>query len=135
MNAQQKVAWFEVVVAVLALGAAFVAYPLLGEAAMGMFCLLGLLGLTPLFLRKRKDQIITDERDHSISLKATFLGVGAGWMILFMSIVVLTAFVSFEDSAVPKNLLGAVLWVSFATSYAVKGGMSLMLYRSHQHAS
>ena len=102
MNAQQKVAWAELGISAIALIAAIVAYPWLGDRAGGMFGILGMLGLTPLFLMKRQQEVITDERDQKILQQATFFGIGAGWMILFGGILVLTLLVEFESSAVPN---------------------------------
>ena len=100
-----------------------------------MFGVLGLLGVTPLLLRRRNDQVVSDERDQMITQQATFFGIGAGWMILFAAILVLTLLVDFEGSAVPKGFLILALSISFAMTYAVKGGLTLLLYRIHPHAS
>ena len=68
-------------------------------------------------------------------VQVKLLGFSAGWMILIISIVVLTCFVKFDGSAVPNGILTLALWFSLAVCYAAKGAVSLLHYRTHQHAA
>ena len=135
MNATQKLARMELLISLTAILGALFVFPWLGDRAMGMFGVLGFLGLTPLFLMKRKGKVVTDERDQNIQLRAQLLGFGAAWMSLVLTLVALTAFVNLDVANVPKSTLSFALWVSFALCYAVKGGATLFMYRPSNHAA
>ena len=53
MNASQREAWFNLIVVLSSLLMVTVLLPFLGKGAMGGFGLLGFLGFSPLFFRKR----------------------------------------------------------------------------------
>ena len=135
MNVQQKAACAELSISVIAMLTAVAAYPWLGQGAMGMFGLLGLLGLLPLLYRKKGNEVVTDERDQMISRRATVFGFGAGWLILYMSVFLLSCVIGSHEASVPKNALVLALYVSIAMVFAVKGAASLILYRTKQHAA
>ena len=80
MNVQQKVAWFNLAV----FGAAVVAYvvliPFLGPLpALGAFGICGLWGLSPFFYRRRKSEVLVDERDRLVNLRAQLAGLWIFW--------------------------------------------------------
>ena len=72
MNASQKEAWFSLGVVLSALVIVAALVPFLGKGAMGGFGLLGLLGLNPLFFRKRHGAVVLDERDTQVRLRSQF---------------------------------------------------------------
>ena len=61
MNASQKEAWFNLVVVLSALIVVAAIVPFLGKGAMGGFGLLGFLGLSPVFFRKRHGAVVLDD--------------------------------------------------------------------------
>ena len=73
MSALEKAAWLELVVSVGAVALATALFPWLGQRATGSFGLLGLLGLSYLFVRPRRNRVVVDERDREIERRATEL--------------------------------------------------------------
>lgn len=135
MNASEKVAWTELIVSVMAAVVVLSLYPWIGNAALGGFGLLGLLGITPLFLRKRGNQIVSDERDQEIEKRSSWFGFGTAWVTMLISLVAVTMWHSYQQLDVPTGLLTALIWAQFALCYAIKGAMSLIQYRGTNHAA
>lgn len=135
MNALEKVAWTELIVSVLAIVVVFALYPWLGNAALGGFGLLGLLGITPLFLRKRGNQIVSDERDREIEKHSSWFGFGTAWIVMLLSLVIVTMWHSHQQRDVPTGLLSVMIWAQFALCYAINGAMSLIQYRGNARAT
>ncbi len=135
MKAQEKVAWTELVVSVVAVVVVVALYPWLGGAAAGGFCLLGLLGITPLFMRNRGNEIVADERDQQIELRSSWFGFGTGWVLMMVSLAAVTIWHSNQQFDVSPALLNVMIWIQFAFCYAVKGATSLMQYRGSQRAT
>jgi hypothetical protein len=136
MNAMQKVAWTELVVSVAAVAAATLLIPWLGQGAAGAFGLLGLLGLSVVFVRRRGNRVVVDERDREIEASATRIGVGVAWMTLFMALIVATLRANcFQTNTVSTTFLTWLIWVQFAICYGVKGLVAVILYRRQQLAA
>ncbi len=135
MNAVEKVAWTELIVSVMATLVVMVLYPWMGNAALGGFGLLGLLGITPLFLRRRGNQVVRDERDLEIEKLASWFGFGTAWILLMLSMTAITLWYMRQERDVPTSLLSALLWGQFALCYAVKGGTALIQYRGMNRAA
>ena len=135
MNPVQKVAWTELIVSVLAIVLVATLYPWLGSAALGGFGLLGVLGITPLFLRKRGNQVMRDERDAQIESVASWFGFGTAYFLLMLSMVAITLFYSQQQRDVPTSLLSVLLWSQFAFCYAIKGAIALLHYRGTNRAA
>lgn len=135
MNASEKVAWTELIVSVMAAMVVLALYPWMGNAALGGFGLLGLLGITPLFLRKRGHQVVSDERDRAIETRSSWFGFGTAWLTMLISLVAVTMWYSYQQRDVPTGLLTALIWAQFALCYAIKGAMSLIQYRGTNHAA
>ena len=70
MNAMEKVARTELVGLGRAVALATALIPWLGTASAAAFGLLGLLGLTIVFVRRRGNQVVVDERDREIDRRA-----------------------------------------------------------------
>ena len=69
MVAQQRYATFNLIVAAAALAFFLALIPRCGPAkAQAAFGLLGFTGLTPLLMRKRKGQVVADERTFETRL-------------------------------------------------------------------
>jgi hypothetical protein len=135
MNAMEKVAWTEFLVSVVAIAAVTLLVPWLGRGALGAFGLLGFLGLTPLFLRKRGDRVVIDERDQEIQRKAIVLGVNSAWMMLSMTLIAAVLWSAHSHATgVSTGFLTWLIWVQFAVCYGIKGLVAVILYR-RQHAA
>ena len=81
MNVQQKVAWFNLAVfaaAVVAYGAFVLLWGPL--PALGAFGIFGLWGLTPFFYLRRKSEVLVDERDQIVNLRAALTGFSIFWL-------------------------------------------------------
>ena len=130
MNAMEKVAWAELLVCVTALAAVGLLVPWLGDRAVGGFGLLGFLGFTVLFLRRRGNRVITDERDTEIQRVATSFGISAACFTLFLVLTILVVWAGYSHTdAVPTRILTWLIWISFAVLYGVKGLAAVVLYR------
>ena len=99
-----------------------------------MFGCLGLLGFGAWFIRKRRDETVTDERDHEIQRLATTAGINVAWIGLFMAIIVMVV-TNPDSDVVSKAPLQWVLWIHFAICYLVKGFVGVAQYRKGQRAS
>lgn len=136
MNAMQKVAWTEAIVSFAVLGLVCVLFPWLGHRARGSFGLLGILGFTMLFLRKRGPQVIVDERDREIERLATAMGVGTAWMFLFGTLIVITMWSAYHHTEMVSTIiLEWLIWVQFSVCYGIKGLVAIVQYRKQQHAA
>ena len=135
MNAVEKVAWTELTVSVAASVVVLALYPWMGQAAMGGFGLLGLLGITPLFLRKRGNQVVRDERDVEIENRSSWFGFGTAWVVMMMSLVAVTMWHSHQQRDVSTGLLSALIWTQFALCYSIKGATTLIQYRGTSRAA
>ena len=135
MNAVEKVAWTELTVSASATIVVLAMYPWMGNAAMGGFGLLGFLGITPLFLRQRGNQVVRDERDVEIEKLSSWFGFGTAWVLLMISMVVITMWHSHLQRDVPTGLLSALIWTQFALCYAIKGATTLIQYRGTSRAT
>lgn len=129
MNAVEKVAWTELIVSVLATVVVLALYPWVGQAALGGFGLLGLLGITPLFLRQRGNRVIRDERDLEIEKLSSWFGFGTAWTVMMISMAAVTMWHVHLERDVSPGLLNALIWIQFALCYALKGTMTLIQYR------
>ena len=129
MNAKEKVAWTELLVSLAAAIVVLTLYPWMGQRALGGFGLLGLLGITPLFLRKRGNQVVSDERDQEIEKRSSWFGFGTGWLVMIMSLAAITMWHVDQRRDVPTGLLNALIWTQFALCYAIKGATALLQYR------
>ena len=106
MNAMEKVAWTEFLVSVAAVVVVSGLFPWLGNAAHGGFGLLGFLGCSVWFVRRRGQTVVIDERDRAIEQRATQLGVHAAWMTTFVTLIFLVLWSSYSnDKVVPTHLL------------------------------
>jgi len=82
MNAEQKRAWFTVVVCLVCLIGYLIAMPFVGVIPAFAVCgLFGLTGFTPLIGRREP----TDERDHSIARRAALGGAIMSYMVVILA--------------------------------------------------
>jgi hypothetical protein len=137
MNAMEKVAWTELIVSVVAVIAASLLVPWIGpEAAVSGFALLALIALSGLYLRRRGDRVVIDERDREIARRATGIGVGTAWMTLFMALIAATLWSSQSQThAVSTVFLNWLIWVQGAICYGTQGLVAIVMYRRQRHAA
>jgi len=136
MNAMEKVAWTEVLVSVAAVATVTALFPWLGHGAVGGFGLLGLLALGGVFVRRRGDRVVVDERDREIERSSTTIGVLAAWMSLFTSLIVVTMWANYSlANVVATGILNWLIWIQFAICYAVKGLVAVVMYRRRPRAT
>lgn len=135
MNAVEKVAWTELIVSVFATIVVLSLYPWLGQAATGGFGLLGFLGITPLFLRQRGNKVVRDERDVEIEKLSSWFGFGTAWVLMMISLAVITMWHVHLRRDVSPGLLNVLIWAEFALCYAIKGATTLIQYRGTPRAA
>jgi len=136
MNAMEKVAWTELVVSVVAVAVVTALIPWLGSAATSGFALMALIVFSGLFLRRRGEQIVIDERDNEIQRKAKYVSVGTAWMTLVTVLIAATMWSSYTRvHAVSTALLNWLIWIQFAVVFGAHGLASVVMYRRHAHAA
>ena len=136
MNAMEKVAWTELLVSVAAVGLATLLYPWLGSAAVGSFGILGLIGLSVFFVRRRDQRVVIDERDREIEATAIRFGVVSAWMTLMIVLSLTVVLSSYRDvHTVSLAFLNWLIWIQFAICFGIKGLVAIVLYRRQQHAA
>jgi len=106
MTATQRFAWFNLAVIALTLVAVLSLLPFLGKGALGGFGFLGLMGFGPFFFRKKPGQVVADERDRVIWLRAWVLAYAVFWVVFCLAAAILCALVYREDGAVPVWVVG-----------------------------
>ena len=113
MSAQQKFAWFSLVVIGSTLVAVFSLLPLLGKAAFWGFGLLVLFWFGAFFYRQKPGRVLTDERDQLIQRRSWDLAYGVFWVVFLLAALFLSAEVYGEDGAVPVSVLRWSVFCSF----------------------
>jgi hypothetical protein len=124
MSATQKWAWFNLAVIAVTLVAVLALLPFLGKGALGGFGFLGCLGFGPLFFRKKPGQVLLDERDRLIWLRAWVLAYAVFWVVFCLAAAVLCAVVYGEEGAVPvwvvqSGVFSALMLVQALASVAI----------------
>lgn len=133
MNAMEKVSWAELTISLVTLVAAALLIPWLGNGALGAFGLLGFLGLTVLFLRRKGQCVVVDERDHEIDQRARFLGVLVAWQCGYLGLLCVSLWDN--NGVVQTTILMWLLWSQFAVCYFVKGLVGVVSYRRKGRAA
>jgi hypothetical protein len=133
MNAEQKRAWFTVIVFAVCVILYAALAPFIGaRAATGAFGLFGFWGLAGFIGRREKP----DERDISILRKATMLGFAASYLIFVLGLmsVWFAAFMFHGRSQVSVHVLPAIVGLGAITHYLVRAVATLVGYRLHVEA-
>jgi cytochrome bd-type quinol oxidase subunit 2 len=132
----EKVAWTEFLVSVAAVAIVTCLYSWLGNSATSAFALLGLIGFSIVFLRRRGAGIVVDERDREIAKRATRIGCETAWMTLLVVLATTTIWSNYHNQhAVSTTLLTWLIWAQFALCYGIKGLVAVVAYRRQQHAT
>ena len=128
MNALQKVAWIELIVAIVASVVVLGAIPLLGERSTDLYGLLAIVAVIyPFLMRPKGGEIVKDERDNEIAKRAEYWGGSTAWMFFVISMIVISMWHNTQD--VPTKYLFALIWIQFAVYIGVKGATALVFYR------
>ena len=132
MNASQKEAWFNLGVVLSALVIVAALVPFLGKGAMGGFGLLGFLGLSPVFFRKRHGAVVLDERRHSDSPAFAVLHHLVFWLLFVLAAMTAPAVYGWNGS-VPVALVMASVWCGLVVLSAVMSLATLIQYGRGGH--
>jgi hypothetical protein len=128
MCATQKEAWFSLAVIGLALVVVVVLIPVLGfHRATSGFGALGLLGLSPLFYRKKHGRVVADERDAAIQRRAGTLAYAVFYLIVIIACIAAPRFYG-DDGSVPVRVVQASLWWLFSLTFAARSLATLVQY-------
>ena len=128
MSAMQKFAWFNLAVVALSACTVLSLFPLMGMAAHGGFGWLGLLGLSPLFLRKKKGQVIGDERDTLIQRRSVILAYAAVWLAFVGGVCLCPVFYGL-DGAVPVKVVMAFPPYVIVLFFTIMSVAAIIQYR------
>lgn len=135
MNAMEKVAWTEVIVAGLAIICVIAAYPWLGDAAAAFFSILAFIAAAAFFVRKRDNEVVTDERDTTIEKKAITRAMFISWMTTVVLLIVLTISFGCRNMDIPSRFIVWLVSGQAALVYLAKGLITLCAYRGARHAA
>ena len=128
MTALQKNAWYNLGVIAMTLSTIGVLIPLAGKGALGGFGFLGLLGLGPMFFRKRSGQVVLDERDQSIANLSWNFAFAIFWVVAVMFAALVSASVYGSDGAVPVWIVQSSVFVGLIVIYAMSSIAILVQY-------
>ncbi len=132
MNASQKEAWFNLVVVLSTLVMVTALVPFLGKGAMGGFGLLGFLGLSPVFFRKRPGAVVLDERDSQIRLRSQFCAHLVFWLLFVLAAMSAPAVYGW-DGSVPVAMVMASVFCGMIVLSAVASLATLIQYGRGGH--
>ncbi len=133
MPAEEKRAWFALLVCSLTLVAIAAVYLITGSPsrAAGGLGVLGLTGLMPLIGlgRKRRGEVISDERDRAITQTAARIAFGLLWLAS-VGVVMALLITRGEAGAVSVGSLAISVMAAMLFFYAAYSVATIVLYRS-----
>lgn len=130
-NRHEKLAFFNLSVLAIAILLFFILTNAIGlERSWGAFGILGFSGIGHLLFlrRKRPSEIVDDERDIAIKMKATTRGIYFSWMFYIIASMAIY-FISDANGVVSVDLFPLFVWVGYAVSVAVSSIITLVQYR------
>lgn len=133
MNRAQKIAWFNLIILLTALGLSAIAIsvlcfivglPMRGAlGGIGFLGICGLIGLSPILFRKKQSQVSFDERDQLIHKRATIAAYSVFWVFFTATCMipwwVLKTGASIPVVVLPVMLAGGFIIVQLVQSVAV----------------
>ena len=127
MSPPQKHAWFNLAVIALTVAVVVLLYPFLGKGAVGGVGFLGLLGFGGFFYRKKRVEILTDERDNLIQQRSAIIAYSVFWLA-FVAAGVLTPICYGYDGAVPAMVVANAVWVGLMLLLGTQSVATLVQY-------
>lgn len=128
MVAQQRHALFNLVGATAAVCFFLALLPKFGILrAQAGFSLLGITAFGPLFFRKGKGQVISDERDRALFLRATQIGFMVFWLLFVAGVMGAWAWAG-GGKLVSVDVLALGVWLAWALLLVCQGSILLLLY-------
>jgi hypothetical protein len=137
MNRAQKIAWFSLIVILIALTLSIITvgvfYFIVGlpmRRAFGGFGFIGIVGLTglsPILFRKGKEQVSFDERDLLIHKKASLVAYSIFWF-LFVLVSMIPFFVLGPKGTISVRYLPAMVFGGMITVMLVQSIVTLEEY-------
>jgi hypothetical protein len=137
MNRVQKIAWFNLIVLLTALGLSAIAIGVLHfivglqmQHALGGFGFIGIMGfagLSPILFKKDKGKVQCDERDLMIHRKATVVAYSIFW-VLFVAAAMAPFFVLGPKGTISVKYLCAMVFGGMFTVILVQSIVTLDEY-------
>jgi len=137
MNRAQKIAWFSLIMVILAFGLSLISiavlhfgYGLPMRRAAGGFGFIGVMGfsaLAPLLFKKDKDKVKLDERDLLIRNKATMVAYCGFWPV-FVIAAMAPFFMYGPDGAVSVKYLCSMVFGGMFIVILVQSLVTLQEY-------
>ncbi|QDT40021.1 hypothetical protein Pan241w_00740 [Gimesia alba] len=127
MTATQKFAWFNLLVVLGVLLIVGCLYPFFGWKAHGALGLTALLALSPIFYRKRENEVITDERDALIQRRAALIGASVFWLVYVLASSLLTPLVYGQEGCVPVEVVQVSVFYALVLFIGVVSVATLIL--------
>ena len=129
MTSTQKQAWFNLaVIAVCLLTVLVLALTLGLRRAQGGVGILGLMGLSYFFVRKRPGAVVTDERDAWIRLRSLMIASLIAWVAFVLVCTFLAPALYGDHGAVPVEVVQMSVWIGFILVAAVDAIATLVQY-------
>jgi len=130
MSRQQTRARFNLAVCLTAVVLTLGLYPFVGSPAVGALGLMGLLGLGPLFFRSRpgSQEVLWDEREREIQLRASIISYSIFWVVFVAANMTLWA-VYRKDGAVPVIFLPIIVFGGWLLFTVIQSIITLTQYR------
>jgi hypothetical protein len=131
MNKLQKMAWYQLTVIVVTLSATAAAVAILNykhgmptaKSGLGVLGFLGLLGLSNIIFRPRKNKVEFDERDVLIQKRSTTLAYSVFWVIFVLGSMIAWSIIGSESrisvNVLPLMVISAAILVVTIQSVAI----------------
>jgi hypothetical protein len=137
MNKTQKIARFNLIVILIALTLSAIAVSVFyfvvdlsirgALGGLGFLGILGLIGLSPIIFGKRRGQIIFDERDQLIHIRATVVAYSVFWFV-FAAACMIPWWILETGATIPVVVLPAMLAGGFVIVQLVQSMATLVQY-------
>jgi hypothetical protein len=128
MASAQKQAVFNLTIIVLTVITVFALAPVLGfQRAQGGLGLLGFLGFGPFLFRKRPGEVLYDERDFVIQVRAWVAAYSIFW-VAFVAVCVLAPFTFGSSGFVRVELVQMSVWYGFMMVWGISAVITLIQY-------